>query len=206
MKKILFFLALFITIAVTSAEEVYPKNPDLFWRGHPTEACDYCHYTYIPHDRMTGLMRACVCHKDPYTTGGKVDISKVSEHAHASKPCSACHFGTARVEDVSLQDFHRTHIHVNCTYCHSREGSSIGIPETKNCEKCHNQGPHLVHGERTDAMCVICHGKFGEECRKKGYTAEKIAPVNETTQKTIKIPTILDLLRTLLEIIERSIT
>lgn len=219
MKLKLFFTVFAIVILVIAvsisigegdrANEVVPPNTAGFLSGgwHPAPECVQCHVSLLSKGELRAKLGSCNCHRDAYTTGGKIDMGKISKKAHGIKVCIDCHIGTetgiasTSTEAIPCGEFHKVHENVDCQACHG-ERRQITIPKSKRCNSCHDVNPHTVHANKTGEMCVICHGAFGKKYKEAGYQLKEGVPVEKKHEETI-YPTISNILKALIKFIFR---
>ena len=162
---LIFLILLSFCLLQNVGADVYPPGiTSLLGGSHPTQACDYCHSVLIP-DRTerNAVLGSCICHKDPYSPSGTVDMDLVSK-GHDGNPCSRCHTGV-KLADLDEDTYHLLHSDVECTWCHATTQTGYMIPEM-TCGDCHAGGPHVVHGNKAESLCTACHGAYGEEYKK----------------------------------------
>jgi len=179
------------------AKDVYPPGiTSLLGGSHPTQACDYCHSVLIPdRSERNGVLGACICHKDPYSPAGKVDMDLVSR-GHDGNPCVRCHTGI-RPADLDADQYHLLHLDVECTWCHEKATTGFMVPGM-TCDDCHTGGPHVVHGSKTETLCTACHGAYGEQYQSQGIGAPISTTVNGTEDSSGGYVTILGILKSLM--------
>ena len=94
------------------------------------------------------------------------------------------------------------HSTTNCEKCHGNV--DIIRPDLLDCFSCHESEIHGVHND-LEGLCVICHGEFGEETVLNFQSAniditDNISMLYE--DKNRKIPTIIEVLGALLQVIK----
>ncbi|MCW7078513.1 MAG: hypothetical protein OCU22_05240 [Canidatus Methanoxibalbensis ujae] len=176
-------------------KEVLPPNNVNFLTGswHPAPECVQCHVSLLSTEELRAKLGTCNCHNKKYSTSGGIDMQKIRESAHGIKVCIDCHIGTGLMDhtNISSDKFHRAHQDVRCESCHLKEGSSEPfVPEVSECDACHGRDPHMVHGNKTTDLCVVCHGAFGEKYKREGIIPPEIGGRNESEQKAPPFPTI----------------
>ena len=195
-------------IGVCSGEEVIPEMPKGTSLGgwHPSLMCDQCHATLIPKEDMPGLLGACKCHRSEFESSGKIDVVKINE-VHGIKTCTRCHIGSWGRENILTYDtIHRVHAPIDCSLCHG-EKDNIVVPENKECNICHKEDVHFVHGNKTEDLCFSCHGIAAQKYLDAEIQLEEIFIVNNNTTTThildgrSSYPTILNILKSLVDLI-----
>lgn len=186
-----------------SDSEVIPPNTAGFLSGrwHPAPECIQCHVSLLSEGALRAKLGSCECHRETYTSGGKIDNEKIRKNAHGVMVCIDCHIGTGTVstQAIPCDELHRVHTHVDCQACHG-ERMSITIPENGNCDFCHRGEAHFVHGDKTGNLCVACHGSFGIKYKAEGYQMKEDVLEEKKTEETT-YPTISNLLKALIELI-----
>lgn len=203
------FIAVILVAAVSasigeedSGGEVIPPNPKGFigsW--HPAPECGQCHVSLLSDRGLLAKLGSCNCHREAYTSAGAIDTEKIRKNAHGTKTCVDCHIGTGIVnitQEIPCDKYHKIHQDIDCQDCHGKK-ENIAIPESEECDSCHNGNPHTVHGNKTGDMCVICHGAFGIEYKEGGYQLIDGVPEKKTEEMTY--PTISNILKALIKFI-----
>ena len=213
-QKLCAVLVMVLLIAAVSGvckgdEEVIPPNTVGFLGGgwHPADECKQCHVSLLSKDALRAKLGSCECHREAYTTGGKIDGGKIREKAHGIPVCIDCHIGSGivtRAGNISCDDVHRPHMLVACQDCHS-ERESIVIPETGSCDSssCHPGDAHSTHGNKTGDLCVACHGSFGLKYKEEGYQLEEGVPVEKKPEEAT-YPTISHIVKGLIGTIVKT--
>lgn len=199
---ILILLLSVYIVGVSSGDEVIPGMSKGTFMGnwHPSGMCDQCHATLIPREQVPGILGSCKCHRAEYTHGGKIDIGKIDE-VHGIKTCTRCHIGSvAGKSPITYDTIHNVHAQVECTSCHG-DKASIMTPEDKKCDLCHIEGVHFVHGQKTEDLCIKCHGTASKKYLEEDVSVEDIFVINNETTIIPKrsYPTILNLLKNLID-------
>jgi hypothetical protein len=209
--KLLVLFAMTILVVSVSAptgegggdSEVIPPNAIGFLGGswHPAPECVQCHVSLLSDDVLRAKLGSCECHREAYTSDGDIDMGKIRTNAHDTKACIDCHIGTGLKSFMAIpgDEIHNVHVNVDCQGCHD-ERELINIPETGRCETCHSANPHTVHGNKTDDLCVVCHGSYGIKYKAEGYQMEEGVPVEIVQEETI-YPTISNTLKAFIEFI-----
>ncbi len=208
LKLFALFVIVILVVAVSigigegdSDSEVIPPNTAGFLGGgwHPAPECIQCHVSLLSEGALRAKLGSCECHRETYTSGGKIDNEKIRKNAHGVTVCIDCHIGTGLVstQAIACDELHRVHEDVDCQACHG-ERLSIAIPETDNCDFCHRGDAHFVHGNKTGNLCVACHGSFGMQYKAEGYQIKEGVPVEKKPEETT-YPTIFNILKALIE-------
>jgi len=210
--KLFTLLVMVILVAAVSvptgegdrASEVIPPNLSKFLAGswHPAPECVQCHVSLLSDGALRAKLGSCECHRKDYTSAGDIDMGKIRTVAHDIKACIDCHIGAgvvASIQAIPCDEIHNVHMGVDCEACHN-EKKSIVIPETGRCDSCHDVNPHAVHGNKTDDLCVVCHGAYGIKYKEEGYQMREGVPVEVVQEETI-YPTISNLLKALVKFI-----
>ncbi len=208
LKLFALFVIVILIVAVSigicerdSDSEVIPPNTAGFLGGgwHPAPECIQCHVSLLSEGALRAKFGSCECHRETYTSGGKIDNEKIRKNAHGVMVCIDCHIGTGMVstQAIACDELHRVHEDVDCQTCHG-ERLSIAIPETDNCDFCHRGDAHFVHGNKTGNLCVACHGSFGIQYKAEGYQIKEGVPAEKKPEETT-YPTISNILKALIE-------
>jgi hypothetical protein len=204
-------LAVVILVAVVSTgigegdSEVIPPNTAGFLGGgwHPAPECIQCHVSLLSDGALRAKLGSCECHRETYTSGGKIDNEKIREKAHGIKACVDCHIGSgiaASAGEIPCDELHRPHVSVDCQECHGKR-ESITIPENVNCDFCHSGDAHFVHGNKTGNLCVVCHGSFGIKYKGEGYQMKEEGVLVEKKPEEVTHPTIYNILKAVIELV-----
>jgi hypothetical protein len=210
--KLLALLLMGILVAAVSismgegdrASEVVPPNTARFLAGewHPAPECIQCHVSLLSEGTLRAKLGSCECHREAYTSDGKIDNEKIRKNAHGVTVCTDCHVGSGIATDageIPCDEIHRPHVRVDCQACHG-ERDCIAIPETGNCDFCHLGDAHSVHGNKTGDLCVACHGSFGIKYKAEGYQLKEGVPVEKKPEEII-YPTISNILKAIIKFI-----
>ena len=199
-KYILIIISIFIISYQAAAYERPEVNDGLTGRWHPGALCISCHYSLSTVEKAQSISAGCKCHDKIYVPKDaksiyEVDNSKIFD-LHKEIVCARCHIGNKNRE-VTVQDLHSLKSKLECVQCHVTENDTIKIPEKKKCYECHNGDPHVVHSNKTEKLCVACHGEFGERYLENNLlTPEKdMLPatlVKNETEVVKEYPTIVD--------------
>lgn len=204
----IFLLLCMCIVGVCSGEEVIPEMPKGTSMGswHPSAMCDQCHATLIPKDQVPAILGSCKCHRDEFTSGGKIDVVFIEE-VHGIKTCTRCHIGSWDEEETLTYDtIHTVHAQIHCNLCHG-DLENIDTPESKNCDFCHKGGVHFVHSNKTEDLCLTCHGTAGKKYLEEDVSVEDIFLMSNNTTASVaqdyrpKYPTILNILKSLIDLI-----
>lgn len=158
------FTILFITYQVAAYQRSEIKD-GLIGRWHPGALCISCHYSLSTTEKAQSISAGCKCHDKIYIPKEaknvyEIDNSKIFD-LHKNIICVRCHISTKK-DDANFQDLHSIKSRLKCTQCHVVENATVKIPEKKKCFECHNGDPHVAHSNKTEKLCPVCHGEFGE--------------------------------------------
>jgi len=171
---------------------------------HHSEMCDDCHKMLIPQEELARIQGYCKCHNNNVLTSNGVNLEQLGK-LHGMQTCISCHVGSSGSsgDEMAKMNIHSAHAGADCEKCHG-DKASIHTPDGKECNFCHKGGVHLVHGQRTEDMCVTCHGPAGEGYKEDDTTLEAIMTPRDNNIEGITVinntaspeyPTIMGLLR-----------
>ena len=187
-----------VALAETNSEEynfVFPYDRSAHWlygEGHPGRICMQCHDSLLEKKRSRNM--GCLCH---YTSEdgewrNVIDIQDI-KRIHGNGPCVRCHIG--QVSEIEKDDIHTVHIDKTCEVCHIKEELLI-LPDTTDCNFCHESGPHSIHEKELNKLCVLCHGKYGWENTDKSYSIlGNDSGISAVSKKETGVPTIANVIR-----------
>ncbi|MBA7516314.1 hypothetical protein ES705_08361 [subsurface metagenome] len=200
---VILVVAVSISIGEGDSEAIPPNTVGFLGGGwHPAPECIQCHVSLLSEGALRAKLGSCECHRETYTSGGKIDNEKIRENAHGIKACIDCHIGSGiatSAGEVPSDEIHRPHVSLDCQACHG-ERESITIPEKGNCDFCHLGDAHFVHGNKTGDLCVVCHGSFGLKYKEVGYQMKEGVPVEKKPEE-VTYPTISNILKAVIELI-----
>jgi hypothetical protein len=158
--SILVFL-FYVFVTISAAYERPAFDTALTAKWHPGGYCIPCHYSLMNIEKARSISNTCSCHdiRPRGETGGyNINMTKIYD-IHNNIICIRCHIGIKNPDEVTVQDFHRI-MKIACSNCHTYANGTYQVPEKTNCSDCHAGGnPHTVHGNKTEILCIACHGE-----------------------------------------------
>ena len=146
----------------------------------------------------------CLCHyiSEDGEWRNMIDVQD-TERIHGNGPCVRCHVG--QVSEIGKDEIHIIHIDKSCEACHV-EDELLTLPDTTDCSVCHKSGPHSIHEDELNKLCVLCHGKYGWENTDKSYSfLDNGSDISSTSEKGSELPTIANVIRVMLNSILEAI-
>jgi hypothetical protein len=189
MKRVLLCIVIlnFFVITVNAVDDLEDD-----W--HNGKMCISCHNSVLPESSYKKINYGCLCHYPPEDPVwyDKVDIRSV-KNIHRSRPCIKCHVNSIAVSNK--ENLHTVHIDIECSNCHG--GQEVVMPSYLDCFSCHESEIHGIHN--IENLCIICHGKFGEDSIQKFRSSSVPVSTNiSTIPEKNRFPTVIDFLRSLL--------
>lgn len=189
MKRAIFFICI-ITFFINSVNAV-----DLEGKWHEGDKCVGCHNAILSESSSKRINDGCLCHYPPEDPVwyNKVDIRSVKD-IHGTRTCIKCHVNSIAVS--SKENLHEIHSATECEKCHGNE--NVIKPSYVDCSSCHESEIHGIHD--IENLCIICHGKFGEDALQKFKSASVAVSTNVPQIPEKKpFPTVIDLLRSIMQ-------
>lgn len=193
MNKMSIFIIIIVIFAIklvgtnANAYEMPVSNDGLAERWHPGALCIQCHYSLAGKEKAQSISTGCKCHSVEYVPKDAVSSYTVNKtkilELHQKIVCARCHIGV-KDRDITVQDLHELKKgKVACTKCHVIDNGTIIIPEKKQCYECHGGDPHIVHGNKTEELCIGCHGDFGERYLNRTLKSAEMSAVPDILKK-----------------------
>jgi hypothetical protein len=161
-----FVMLFFVSLPISANAFERPEFQDgLTDSWHPGAFCIPCHYTLLSKDKAQSISNGCKCHdyvSSDAVNKYSVDMKKIFD-IHKDIVCIRCHAGVKDGNNITASDFHRIMSKEACLACHTYVNGTIQKPQKTNCSDCHSGDPHVVHGNKLENMCVICHGDFAQK-------------------------------------------
>jgi hypothetical protein len=195
-------IILILSIKVVDTYEMPEFNDGLTGRWHPGALCITCHYSLTDKEKAQNISNGCKCHSTEYIPKGAISSYNVNKtkifDLHEKIVCVRCHIGV-KDREITVKDLHEIKNKIACTKCHIIDNATIKIPEKKLCYECHGGDPHVVHGNKTEKLCIACHGEFGERYINRTLKGAEMELVPEYLKKNETkvvegVPTIFDFL------------
>jgi len=162
--------------------------------------CKGCHYETLKANYYSQEEGDCDgCHA--YKVGNQLNVPSL-ESNHNPIICKGCHMGNTLIGGSEKEIFHNGHNAVNCTQCHTED--DFTVIKIKNngfeCVSCHGNKVHIIHLDKLDKICSICHGSWAKD---KIYIASASTELSNASEQRSKLEgfTIFNFIRNIISVI-----